>query len=169
MIRCALLFALISSAPAAAADRLDHHGAVGLLIGSGLDVRQAASPTGNAQTGLRLPIDLGGTYNVGHDSNELKLVLRGELLGTNFIGSIYGGYRGYFGHDAWKTFFDLDLRADLFPQLTAGPRMGLGVQYEVSSLIGVYCALAAHVGAGQGIRFGGELTVGVQLRSYLLE
>lgn len=169
-VSCAALgFVLLFAANAAAADRLDHHGAVGLLLGSGLDLRQEADPNGESSNGLRVPVDLGGTYNIGHDSSELKLVLRAELLGPQWIGVIYGGYRGYFGADAWKTFFDLDLRVDALPKITAGPRMGIGVQYELGSLVGIYSALAAHVGAGQGIRFGAELTIGVQLRSYLLE
>lgn len=152
-----------------AEERLDHHGAVGLLIGSGLDVRQEVTATSSTELGTRVPVDIGGTYNIGHDSNELKLVLRAALLGPRPLGIVYGGYRGYFGSDAWKTFFDLDLRVDALPTVTVGPRMGLGVQYELGSLVGVYSGIAAHVGAGQGIRFGAELVVGVQLRSFLLE
>lgn len=153
----------------AAGERLDHHGAVGLLIGAGGDYRSQALPTGDTSIGFRLPLDLGGTYNVGDDSNELLLAGRVELLAPSLITSAYGGYRSYFGQDAWKTFFDLHVRADFTPAFTAGPRMGFGAQYELNSLVGVFAAIGAHVGAGAGIRFGGELLLGMQFRSFLLE
>jgi hypothetical protein len=68
-----------------------------------------------------------------------------------------------------KTFFDLNAVVHLAPALTLGPRIGFGVQYELSPLFGVYAGLAAQIGFGQAIRFDGELIGGIQLRSYLLE
>jgi hypothetical protein len=81
---------------------------------------------------------------------------------------IYSGYRGYFG-DRWKTFVEFDLALSLTPFLTAGPRVGVGVQYEVGSLFGVYAQLGGNLGFGEVLQFRTELLLGVQLRSYLLE
>lgn len=169
MTRLLVLSLSLLTAAASATERLDHHGAVGLLIGSGLDYRSQALPDNSTYVGFYLPVDFGGTYNVGDDSNELVLAIRGELFGPSFVGAIYGGYRSYFGQDAWKTFFDLHLRADVVPQFTVGPRMGFGAQFDPHALFGIYAGVGAHVGAGTGIRFGGELILGVQLRSFLLE
>jgi hypothetical protein len=113
--------------------------------------------------------DLGGTLALGAHGNELIAFARGGFGGNKLAWTAVAGYRGYFGYEQIKTFFDLDLAVQLAPFLTAGPRIGGGVQYELSSLIGVYAGFALQLGFGTGILFSAELITGVQLRSYLLE
>ena len=113
---------------------------------------------------------LGVTAAIGSNGNELKLfALAGRRTEMSPAWSFSLGYRGYFGEERFKTFFDLDGTVDVTPAFAVGPRIGVGFQYEVNSLVGVFVALAAHVGAGNGGIFGGDALVGFQIRSYLLE
>jgi hypothetical protein len=151
-------------------ERLDHHGAVGLLVGvSGL--RKEANGTGIENT-WRGGLDLGVSFNVGYTSNEILLVGNmslGSTLGQAIVdGQVWGGFRGYFG-DRWKTFFDLDVALGWDGRFTAGPRFGVGVQCELSPLAGLFAAINAQVGFGQELMWKALLTLGVQLRSFLLE
>jgi hypothetical protein len=47
-------------------------------------------------------------------------------------------YRGYFGSEELKTFFDLGAWAPLRSRLAGGPLVGLGVAYDFSRYGGVY-------------------------------
>ncbi|MHB8873380.1 MAG: hypothetical protein ACYC8T_06805 [Myxococcaceae bacterium] len=163
----ATLFAAALLAGTALADeRYDHRGAVGLLLGATGEFMSTANP--GVVQGLRLGADLGGTWAVGYSGNELMLLGRAAFGGPRVEGSVTFGYRGYFGQDRVKTFVDLGAAVH-FPLVAVGPRVGFGVQYELSPIVGVYAGLAAQVGLGQALRFDGELCLGLQLRSYLLE
>ncbi|MBX5480364.1 MAG: hypothetical protein IRZ16_00745 [Myxococcaceae bacterium] len=159
---------MLAGSPAAA-ERFDHRGAVGLLLGGGLEWKEGVAFDSQTDIGLRIPIDVGATYAIGYDGNELMAFGRVSLLGARVDTSFACGYRGYFGEDRFKTFFDLGLQAHFTPRITAGARVGMGVQYELSPLIGTYTGLASQIGFGNGLRFDAELLVGIQLRSYLLE
>lgn len=150
------------------AERFDHRGAIGLLVGPGLQFKESASPPDPRDGGFRALIDLGGTYAIGVDGNELLLAGR-VGLGGPLESTLYGGYRGYFGLERVKTFFDLDLALHFTPKLVAGPRVGFGVQYELSPVVGVFAGAALQFGLGQAIRFDAELVSGLQLRTYVLE
>ena len=82
---------------------------------------------------------------------------------------VYGGYRAYFGQDRLKTFVDLDGAVDVRPSFAIGPRLALGVQYELHPLFGLFGGLAARVGIGSPTRFAASAFAGFQLRSYLLQ
>ncbi len=175
MLPVALALFLHAGAPE---ERLDHRGAVGLLLGlSGL--RKESSVGDNTWRGA---LSVGGSINVGWRSNEIILLgsmslTRSELLdamtglvsyGLGVDGQIAGLFRGYFG-ERWKTFVDLGAAVNFSPGVTGGPRFGLGVQYELSSLAGVFTSLGATIGFGTLLMWRAELLVGVQLRSFLLE
>lgn len=176
-------------------ERLDHHGAVGLLLGT--SGRHQDSNDGFTN-GWRQTFDIGASMNVGWASDELLLLARfgfggqqfGGLYGTDAcVGAkvpaapcqkpdgrlraldtdLIGGYRGFFGHEHFKTLFDLDAAVQFTPFLTAGPRIALGVQYDFTSLIGLYATLGAQLGFGQILEFKAEVLVGLQIRSFLLE
>ena len=121
--------------------------------------------------GWRGGVELGGTLSVG-DGNDLLLSVRAEFGGLFDLG-IYAGYRGYFSVGQWKTFFDLDLAGHITPAIaphgTVGPRVGVGVQLDFLPIIGTYAVLGGQIGFGDGLRYGAELTIGFQFRSYLLE
>lgn len=170
-------FALLLHA-AAPEERFDHRGAVGLLLGLSA-LRKESSAGDNTWRGA---LNVGGTLNVGWRSNEILLLgsvsmTRTEVLDTTtnklsygfgIDGQVAGLFRGYFG-DRWKTFFDLGAALNFSPGVTAGPRLGIGLQYELSSLAGIFATLGAFIGFGSVLMWRAELMLGVQLRSFLLE
>jgi hypothetical protein len=165
----ALCLALGAAAVARADERYDHRGAVGVLVGSGGEWLNAASGPGLALQGFRLDVDLGGTYAIGDNGNELMLLGRAIFGGPSLEGSLILGYRGYFGQDEVKTFFDAGVAGHLMPELAVGPRLGFGVQYEFSPLVGAYAGIGGQVALGQTLRFDFELCLGLQVRTYILE
>jgi hypothetical protein len=83
--------------------------------------------------------------------------------------SLRAGYRGYFGEERWKTFVDLGAFFLVTPRFAAGPRLGVGVQYELAPVAGVFLAGGAEVGGGNGFHYGADIALGFELRTYLLE
>lgn len=164
--------------------RLDHRGAVGLLLGVGGLRKDTSSAIENTWRGS---FTVGVTFPVGFREQEIVIaastsMTRTEVLvtmtneriyGFGIDGVLWGGFRAYFGEE-WKTFVDLDLAVGVVPGFTAGPRVGIGLMYELSSIAGVYSTLSAQLGLGSAvgqlaIAFRAELAIGVQLRSFLLE
>ena len=165
--------------------RLDHRGAVGLLLGVGGLRKDTSSAIENTWRGA---FTVGVTFAVGFREQEIVIaastsMTRTEVLvnmstnerayGFGIDGILWGGYRVYFGEE-WKTFVDLDLAIGVVPGFTAGPRVGIGLMYELSSIAGLYSTLSAQLGLGSAfgqlaIAFRAELAIGVQLRSFLLE
>jgi hypothetical protein len=73
-------------------------------------------------------------------------------------------YRGYFGTDELKTFFDLGAWAPLRSRLAVGPLAGLGLAYDFSRWSGVYATgtFATAFGQARVASFGAA--VGGQIR-----
>lgn len=187
------LLAILLTAPVAGADeRYDHRGAVGLLVQLVGDNKTSTVLKGGGDSGWRYGLDLGVSFAVGTDGNEVKGILRGLFGGIENGCSrlhscapvdlgLYLGYRGYFAiaDSRWKTFFDLDLAQHVVPHFAIqndgtqvyviGPRIALGVQLDFLPIAGVNLMLEGELGFGDGLRFSGGLTLGFQLRSYLLE
>jgi hypothetical protein len=149
-------------------ERYDHRGAVGLLFGSG-GAGVSLGATTPSLFGLRWTQELGGTYAIDVNGNELVLVLRGSIVPEPRIYGLAGGYRGYFGYQRVKTFIDLQVAAYVSPTFLIGPRVGAGVQFELSPIAGLFVGGAVNLGFGNGLLLSGELIAGLQLRSYLLE
>lgn len=147
---------------------MDHRGAVGLLLGPSLELGEWVRG-GKFDEYARGGGYAGLSFAIGVNGNELHAWARALRNGDSIAWSGVAGYRGYFGEDQLKTFFDLGARFDVTPEASAGPRLGFGVQWEFSSFAGVFAGLAAHLGAGNGLRFSAEAFTGIQLRSYLLE
>ncbi|MBL8956009.1 MAG: hypothetical protein JNK82_34865 [Myxococcaceae bacterium] len=182
-VALALLLAAEAPAPEPAAqpeERLDHRGAIGLIIGlSGMRTDASVQNEGYWRGGL----SVGASFNVGWRSNEvivlacmsmtrtevLDTTTQERLYGVGVNGHVAGLFRGYFG-DQWKTFVDLGAAINFPPGFTAGPRFGVGLQYELNSLAGVFASLGTFIGFGSpALYWRAELMLGVQLRSFLLE
>jgi hypothetical protein len=167
---------LLASAPAAAdAERFDHQGSLGLLVGAEYEGVQSVALNGNVvkDRGGRYVADLGATRSVGYSGNEV-LLLAGlgfdNQTGKPLDLGLAGGYRGYFGRDRFKTFVDLDLSAHMLRLFTLGPRVAAGVQWELSSVLGVFAGLAGELGVGTiELRYSAQVLIGFQPRTYLFE
>ncbi len=162
----ALVFGLVSCS-ALAQQRWDHRGSLGLITGFGVDGRSAFGLV-QSDNGARLFPELGATLSVSDRWNVMlagRLSFLGPALGLSFI----GGVRSTYG-ERFKTFFDLNLAVHAVPLFTIGPRFAFGVQYELLDVIGAFASAGVQFGVGPtGARFAGELTVGLQFRTYLFE
>jgi hypothetical protein len=165
-VRLATLCCLLAST-AFGQERWDHQGSLGLTIAGGYENRTSIT-IGNADTGHRLIPELGGTLALTR-SWSVRLAGRVAFFGPQLGLSFIGGVRSSFG-DRFKTFADLDLAVHAIPIFTIGPRVAFGVQYELSEVIGVFASAGVQLGvAPRGIRFGAEVLIGLQFRTYVLE
>lgn len=73
-------------------------------------------------------------------------------------------YRGYFGTEGLKTFFDLGVWAPLRSRLAAGPLVGLGVAYDFSRSAGAYLGATFATAFGQARIASLGVAAGAQLR-----
>ncbi|MBL9038913.1 MAG: hypothetical protein JNG84_10385 [Archangium sp.] len=163
----AVAVALAASGALAADDDWTHRGSLGLLVASGPEFRSAPTVNFVRELGMRANVDLGGTMAIS-DSWELLLDARATFGGQAFALAFFGGVRNSYG-ERLKTFFELTAAVHVLPYLIVGPRGGFGVQYELSPIIGIFALAAVQFGGGATLRFGAEVTVGVQFRSYLLD
>lgn len=165
--------AVVALLLAGGAGAQSHRGSLGVTVASGVDFSTLVAGTrgGGSESGIRVPIEVGGTLGIT-DKSELTLSGRFApgVYAASFLGaSFYGGLRQSFGYDKLKTFFDLQLAIHVAPHFTAGARVAFGVQYDVLDVMGVYAQLAGQLGGALVLRLGGELMLGVQFRTYLFE
>lgn len=73
-------------------------------------------------------------------------------------------YRGYFGTEELKTFFEVGLGVPVSPKLAIGPRVGLGAIYDFGRSGGICASAAFATGLGQVRLAAFEFTVGGQIR-----
>jgi len=174
----ALLAAVLVSVPAGAAERdlsLEHEGSVGLFLAaapeySALTLGDCVFCTGDRSiVGVNLVTDFGATIAVGGWGSELLLRFRYVSLSTAKGESVLFGYRKYFGRDEIKTFVGLDVQFTFRPVITLGARAGFGVMWDFSPIMGLWAEVDGSFGVGLGRRFGAELAIGFQARSYLLQ
>jgi hypothetical protein len=153
----------------------EHTGSLGAFVALGgeysaLVVSKCAfCSTGTNVEGFDAILDAGGTLAVGQSGSELLLRFRLVFLSHARGESVLFGYRKYFGRDDFKTFASFDLMGTFEPVLTVGARAGFGVIWDFSSIMGLWVDAAATFGVGQGRRFGAELNIGFQARTYLFE
>ena len=173
-----LLAAFLAPAPAVAQERepsYEHTGSVGGTVSLGAELvalqRPSCATCAEAASFSALTpfIDLGGTLAVGAGGNELALKLRLHRFTEAAGESLFFGFRTYFGKDRFKTLFAGDLQVSFRPLLALGGRVAVGALYELSPVLAMYSEGGVEFGIGSGKRFGGEVLIGIQGRSYLFE
>ena len=175
---------LLAPSPGRAQDRqttLEHNGSLSLFATLGAeysalvvtDCDTCTDASGNSHpksiSGLNSNLDVGGSIAVGQSGSEILLRGRFTFLSPAWGGSVLLGYRKYFGKDEFKTFVSFDLMGTFRPVKTVGARAAFGVMWDFSPIMGLWVDAGGTFGLGVGRRFGGELNVGFQARSYLLE
>ena len=156
-------------APAAAAERYDHQGSLFAVAAPGVALALSASSVVVPVPGTRWAALLGGGMAIGDEGHELTLLARLTGRGSAVDAAALFGIRAWFGDERWRTFFELQLAVPVWPVLLAGPRFGGGVQYELSPVVGAFCGGALQVGLGSAILFTGDVSCGVQLRTYVFQ
>jgi len=171
-VRVCLLAALLLAPGVAGAEeeeRWDHRGALGLLVGGGIDFKREVKAGGETEEGRRALLETMLTFPLGVSGNEWTLGARTGFGGPSVDVAVAGGLRAYFGDERFKTYLTAEVAVHVTPNVTAGPRLGFGVQYELLPTFGLYLGGAAEVTAGQGIRISGAVLAGIQLRTYIFE
>jgi hypothetical protein len=140
--------------------RYDHRGALGLLLATTAERKDAAGWGAFNDAGWRAGLEIGGTYPVSFSGNEFKLSVRTLLGGPVVDTAVYVGFRGYFDLgfwkwqlEQWKTFFDLDLCAHFTPSWSQTYRDGLASPLSAPTTQTV----------GATVQGGPRVAIGVQL------
>jgi hypothetical protein len=163
--------ALLAPGGAAALEpRFDHRDEWGLLAGFAL-LRDAATVTGEGtDVDVRPAVRLAYSFDVSGEGDELILGAAARLGGwsdpvrSRTLLAVDARYRGYFGTEELKTFFDAGLWTQVRSRFAFGPLVGLGVAYDPSRAWGTFVALEVATGFGAERVFSVGGTVGVQLR-----
>jgi len=169
MTGAGVLWLLASPAPPEAVERTDHRGSQGLLVGGGADFTREVTSGGVSEEGVRGLVESLVCFPMGLSGNEWTVGTRAGFGQSKVDVALAGGIRAYFGDDRFKTYVTAEVAVHVTPNVTAGPRLGLGIQYDFLPTVGVYLGGAAEVTAGQGIRIAGAVTAGFQFRTYIFE
>jgi hypothetical protein len=83
---------------------------------------------------------------------------------SRILASASARYRGYFGTEEWKSWFEAGLWVPLASRVGVGPLVGVGLMYDFSDAAGVFAGaeFATAIGEARVVSFGG--VAGFQLR-----
>ncbi len=147
--------------------RYDHRDQLGVVVEVGGTRDTVQAPDGGSTSSYRALLRLGGSVAISEDGNEIvaTAVFRPGSGGTDSLRwSAQAVYRGYFGTEELKTFFDLGVAVPLSPRVAVGPRVGLGALYDLGRSAGLYAEFAFTTSFGQVRSASLELAAGVQVR-----
>lgn len=162
----------------------DHRDQWGLTLSAGtvFDTAINQKQTFSYQPGFEPMLELGLTRAVTDTGDEVTLRVRltapvgaGSVAGlvlqqsgdpvAGWLGpSLLGGYRGYFGYEGFKTFYDADLFVNSFPYWGVGPDLGLGAQYDFGRIAGIFLRLGFGVTIGETLIASFDGSLGGQVR-----
>ena len=83
---------------------------------------------------------------------------------TRVLASVDARYRGYFGSEQLKTFFDVGLWVPVRSRLAAGPLVGLGAAWDFSRTAGVYASASFSTAFGEARIASLGISAGAQFR-----
>jgi hypothetical protein len=170
-LACAV--ALLSTLPSAAAalePRFDHRDTHGPLVSLAFFRDSGAIPGRATAIDWRPALRLAGSVDLVGDGDEFIFGATTRLGGwsdpdrTRTLLALDARYRGYFGTEEWKTFFEVGAWTQLRSRFSVGPLASLGVAYDHTRDVGVFVSLelATGFGAERVASVGG--TVGAQFR-----
>jgi hypothetical protein len=169
MAAMALLVAAAAAPVKALEPRFDHRDQQGLSLEfSGTYDNMTSTGTGGvSRSFLRTTLRLAYSLDV-RDGNEIRFGAgwspRVSDAPESPRLSLDARYRGYFGTEELKTFFDVGLWGSVDPKLALGPRAGIGATYDFGRSTGVFAAFGVATALGQfrGVSIGFE--TGLQWR-----
>lgn len=163
-----LLLSLLAGRAGALEPRFDHRDQLGVVFeaGQGWDT---VTLGGRSVSRERAPaLRLAFSIDPFGGGNELLLGLGWAPLGREaperIRWALDARYRGYFGSDELKTFFEMGLWAPVSPRPAAGPRVGLGAAWDFSRRVGLYAAFGFATAIGEFRGASLDLASGVQVR-----
>ena len=169
--RLAAVLAL--SAPLAAGalepryDHRDQHGPLAAVELWRDSVAISGRPT---MAEVRPRLRLGWGFDVSGEGDELilggglRLASWDDPAEERYRFGLDARYRGYFGTEELKTFFELGLWAELQQRVAVGPQVGLGLAYDPSRAWGAFLSLHFGTAIGDARIASIGASAGVQLR-----
>ena len=169
----ALALAALAAAPARATalePRFDHRDTHGPFAELALVHDAVARPSEPTATWSHPAVRAGWGFDVSGDGDEL--LFGGAVSSswpddpgrTHVLASLDARYRGYFGSEQLKTFFDVGLWVPVRSRLAAGPLVGIGAIWDFSRGAGVYAAAAFSTAFGEARIASLWISAGAQLR-----
>jgi hypothetical protein len=167
----ALALALAASPLAAAAlepsyGHEDAHGPVVELLVLHDTVVANGTTTQSWRPGVRAGWSLDVTGSGGEVILAADLALRpwDDPERGKVLASATARYRGYFGTEEWKSWFEAGIWAPVVSRVALGPLVGVGLMHDFSAGAGIFAGaeFATAVGDGRMISFGA--IAGFQLR-----
>ncbi len=150
--------------------RFDHRDQQGVLAAVEY-WREAVSVSGQPSvTSVHPRLRLGWGFDLSGEGGEL--ILGGAVrlddwsdpANRIFLVGLDARYRGYFGTEELKTFFEVGLWAELKSRLVLGPQVGIGLQYDPSRDWGAFCSIGFSTGLGDARVASLGASAGVQFR-----
>jgi hypothetical protein len=167
------LAALAVVLPAAAAPlepRFDHRDQQGVLVGFET-WRETVAESGKPTLSEIYPrLRAGWGFDLSGEGDEL--IIGGALRlgdwkdpeGQRYLFGLDARYRGYFGTEELKTFFEVGFWSELRNRLAAGPQVGLGLSYDPNRSFGTFLSLHFGTAFGEARIASVGASVGVQVR-----
>jgi hypothetical protein len=171
-VRRAAAFLLLAAPLGALAlePRFDHRDQQGVLVAVEY-WRESVAISGHPTLSAQQPrLRAAWSLEVSGEGDELvlggalRLAGQGDPERARYQAGLDARYRGYFGTEELKTFFEVGLWAEVKSRLVIGPQVALGLAYDPSRRWGLFSSLGFATGFGDArvASFGGS--VGVQLR-----
>jgi hypothetical protein len=169
--RALALAALLGPALAAALEpRFDHRDTHGPTLETLVARDTVARSDGGSASSWRPSVRLGWGLDAAGEGDEVLLgatvALRSfdDPRDERVLVAADARYRAYFGTEEVKTFFDVGVWAPLRSRLSAGPLVGLGLQYDFSRAGGLYAAGSFATAFGEARVASFAVSLGAQLR-----
>jgi hypothetical protein len=150
--------------------RFDHRDQNGFVAELGFARDSVTEGHGLATTANRPLLRIGYGFDVSGEGDELLLGgsarlgmwndSRAELLRF----ALDARYRGYFGTEELKTFFDAGLTAPVSPRFAIGPRVAIGAIYDPDRAGGILALFGFSTGLGRVRLASFELMLGGHFR-----
>lgn len=146
--------------------RLDHRGQPSLFVAPVLEHLIVDRTGEETETGTGLLAEVAWGVPLSDEGGEGLVGLRagaglddGEARLAPFA-----RYRGYYGDEAWKTFFDVGVFVRVEPVWGGGARLGFGTQYDPTENLGLFAGLGGGIAYGDGLQASIDFLAGLQLR-----
>lgn len=158
----------VAAFPAEALEpRFDHRDMAGILVEVG-GVRDTVTADGLSTSRSAAALRLAYGADLMGDGNEVALGAALRLGSASGPGGLKYSldlrYRGYFGADELKTFFDVGVWAPFSTRWAVGLRAGLGVIYDFGRTAGIYVSIGFGSAFGQIRAVALEAATGLQWR-----
>ncbi len=169
-LAAALALAAIPPAAAALEPRYDHRDMHGVFA-EGLAAYDSVARAGaETATGWRTGVRAGWGFDLAGEGNELlfggglSVPWSDDPARMKVLLEVDARYRGYFGSEQLKTFFDVGAWAPLRSRLAIGPLVGIGVAWDYGRGGGVYAAASFGTAFGQARVAEAAISAGWQVR-----